>query len=168
MWRKNQKQVLLMKPSKRAKIRSPWHICRDSSSKILTTRSSWRIKSPIRRSWVPRNALCRITLNDTANLSLSFVENNSQYIIPNLKKSPSSKVDMLSMVPGKYKQYKRKFIPELPPRAKKDRGYRLPKDVTMGRNLASVSSIQKIDTHEVFGLDKDASQIMETEAINEQ
>lgn len=39
----------------------------------------------------------------------------------------------------------------------------------MNRNLASVSSIQKIDTHELFGLDKDASQaIIDTEVINEQ
>ena len=39
----------------------------------------------------------------------------------------------------------------------------------MGRNLASVSSIQKIDTHEVFGLDKDVSNVViDTEVINEQ
>ena len=39
----------------------------------------------------------------------------------------------------------------------------------MNRNLASVSSIQKIDTNELYGLDKDASQaIIDTEVINEQ
>lgn len=38
----------------------------------------------------------------------------------------------------------------------------------MGRNLASVSSIQKIDTHELFGLDKDVSAVIDTEVINEQ